>query len=80
MANFLIRDFMTEKIFNDRYMLCENSNKYYAPTYGDRKSYLEYIKRLATTSPPAVFGLHENAQITRSLLETDYFMSTLTDS
>ena len=80
MANVLIREFMSEKIFDDRHMLCENSNKYYAPMHGDRKSYLEYIKRLESISQPAVFGLNDNAEIARSLLETEYFMDSLIDS
>ncbi len=53
------------------------SGVYYAPDHGDYKSYLEYINNLPLIAQPEVFGLHENADITKDLQETNLFLDSL---
>lgn len=38
---------------------------YYAPTEGDRASYVSYIDALPIIPAPEAFGLHANADITK---------------
>ncbi|MEW5311650.1 MAG: hypothetical protein WDW38_003346 [Sanguina aurantia] len=52
------------------------SGTYYAPAQTQYKGYLEYINTLPLIAQPEVFGLHENADITKDLQDT----STLLDS
>lgn len=52
------------------------SGKYYAPVHGEYSSYMEYTRSLPIIPHPEVFGLHENADITKDNQETQ----TLFDS
>ena len=52
------------------------SGQYYAPTHGEYSSYVEYTRSLPIIPHPEVFGLHENADITKDNQETQ----TLFDS
>lgn len=74
----ILDDFYTEKIFDDNYKLSP-SGLFYAPKTGSYESYLEYIKSLPVAPQPEVFGLHDNADITKDRNETnEMFLSILT--
>ena len=47
-----------------------DSGTYYAPAKGDYESYVDYIRDLPLIPHPEVFGLHENADITKDQKET----------
>jgi len=53
------------------------SGQYYAPNEGPYESYLEHIKTLPIIALPEVFGLHENADITKDQGETDLLFETI---
>jgi len=64
-------------IENDAYKF-SNSGTYYAPTSCPYDEYVEYIRSLPLIPHPEVFGLHENADITKEQKETqDLFDSIL---
>lgn len=46
------------------------SGQYYAPGHSDYQSYVDYIRELPLIPHPEVFGLHENADITKDNQET----------
>lgn len=46
------------------------SGLYYSPAVGPYESYLTYIRGLPMLPNPEVFGLHENADITKDNQET----------
>lgn len=46
------------------------SGTYYAPPKGSYEDYVEYIRSLPLIPNPEVFGLHENADITKDQKET----------
>uniref|UniRef100_A0A8C4VGB9 Dynein axonemal heavy chain 3 n=1 Tax=Falco tinnunculus TaxID=100819 RepID=A0A8C4VGB9_FALTI len=60
----------TKDIEQDKYMLAAGDD-YYIPPHGPYESYIEYIQSLPITTHPEVFGLHENADITKDNQETN---------
>jgi len=52
------------------------SGLYYSPPVGPYQSYLTYIRGLPMLPSPEVFGLHENADITKDNQETSQVHST----
>ncbi|XP_071616680.1 dynein axonemal heavy chain 3 [Heliangelus exortis] len=60
----------SKDIMQDKYMLAAGDD-YYVPPHGPYESYIEYIQSLPITTHPEVFGLHENADITKDNQETN---------
>ncbi|XP_041084991.1 dynein heavy chain 3, axonemal-like [Polyodon spathula] len=54
----------------DNYRLSDG-DAYIVPPHGPYQSYIEYIRNLPTITDPGVFGLHENADITKDNKETN---------
>jgi len=54
---------------NTSYTFSE-SGQYYIPKHTTIDGYLEHIKSLPINPQPEVFGLHENADITKNNYET----------
>ena len=52
------------------------SGTYYCPTHGPYETYLEYVRSLPLNPHPEVFGLHENADITKDQKETNEVRSS----
>ncbi|XP_044289654.1 dynein axonemal heavy chain 3 isoform X4 [Varanus komodoensis] len=45
--------------------------EYYIPPYGTYQSYIDYLRSLPISTHPEVFGLHDNADITKDNQETN---------
>ncbi|XP_039631019.1 dynein heavy chain 3, axonemal [Polypterus senegalus] len=58
-----------ELVQQDGYRL-SSGNVYFVPPPGSYQSYIEYIRNLPIIAEPEVFGLHENADITKDNQET----------
>ena len=50
---------------------------YAIPPYGEYKDYIDFINTIPLISPPECFGLHENANISKDLNETNLLLDTL---
>uniref|UniRef100_A0A061R4I5 Dynein heavy chain 9 n=2 Tax=Tetraselmis sp. GSL018 TaxID=582737 RepID=A0A061R4I5_9CHLO len=53
------------------------SGRYLVPKPGDYQSYLEHMAQLPLVEEPDVFGLHENATITKDLKDANQMLSSL---
>ena len=57
------------------------SGTYYSPQEGPYQTYVDYIRSLPLIPHPEVYGLHENADITKDNQETnqvdDFFFQIL---
>lgn len=53
------------------------SNTYLAPPDGVYHDFINHIKQFPLIAAPEVFGLHENANITKDQQETDLFLSSI---
>ena len=63
-------DSFTYRIMFDIFRF-STSGLYYAPKEGVYQSYIDYIRSLPLNPNPEVFGLHENADITKDNQETN---------
>nr|XP_036848129.1 dynein heavy chain 3, axonemal [Manis javanica] len=66
----LLSTFYCKEIEQDHYYLAPGDT-YYIPPHGSYQSYIEYLRNLPITAHPEVFGLHENADITKDNQETN---------
>ncbi len=73
----VLSTYYTEPLVSDPQYRFSPSGVYYAPHNADYQGYLEYIKGLPLLSHPEVFGLHENADITKDLQETGVLLDGL---
>jgi len=60
----------------DGYIYSE-SGKYYAPQFGNKQSYIDYIDGLPMHDAPELFGLHENADISYQKAESAVMIETV---
>ncbi|XP_060028831.1 dynein axonemal heavy chain 3 isoform X1 [Erinaceus europaeus] len=66
----LLSTFYCKEIEQDHYYLAPG-DIYYVPPHGSYQSYIDYLRNLPITAHPEVFGLHENADITKDNQETN---------
>ncbi|KAM9584412.1 dynein axonemal heavy chain 3 [Trichechus inunguis] len=66
----LLSTFYCKEIEQEHYCLAPGDT-YYIPAHGTYQSYIEYLRSLPITAHPEVFGLHENADITKDNQETN---------
>ncbi|PNI91684.1 DNAH3 isoform 3 [Pan troglodytes] len=66
----LLSMFYCKEIEEDYYSLAPGDT-YYIPPHGSYQSYIDYLRNLPITAHPEVFGLHENADITKDNQETN---------
>lgn len=72
----LFQDICTEDILDDRYLF-SGVKEYPVPADGTYKEHEEFINNtIPLNSMPAVFGLHDNADITCAISETNTLFST----
>ena len=64
-----LSDYYCEDMLKDGYAFSE-SGAYFAPPDGSHHHIVEFIRKLPEEQTPEVFGLHSNADITKSELET----------
>ena len=71
----ILDDFYTPKILDDSYRFSP-SGVYYAPEPGTLNNYRDYVRALPFNEGPEVFGLHDNANISSAISETNLLLET----
>ena len=71
----ILQDFYTHEILKDDYKFSP-SGIYYAPAEGGLQDYLDYIKDLPINDTAEIFGLHENAEISSAINDTNQLLLT----
>ncbi|XP_042639137.1 dynein axonemal heavy chain 3 [Orycteropus afer afer] len=66
----LLSTFFCKEIEQDYYSLAPGDT-YFIPAHSTYQSYIDYLRGLPITAHPEVFGLHENADITKDNQETN---------
>ncbi|CCW63595.1 unnamed protein product [Phytomonas sp. EM1] len=66
--------YITPLILDNDYNFCSDVNDYYAPPLGEYASYVGYIQSLPLQQHPSIFGLHENADITKDEREARFLL------
>jgi dynein heavy chain len=72
----ILQQYYTPQVLDDSYAFTPNGI-YRVPPETDQNGYTEFIKGLPLTEGPAVFGMHENANITFQLQETGKIVETV---
>ena len=73
----IINQFYTPEILRDDHKFSP-SGKYFAPGFSqDRQAYIDYISTLPLIASPEVYGLHENADITKDIKDTNMLLDSL---
>lgn len=74
----ILADFLNPKVVSDRnYIFAGNDKRYGLPMKTSHDDYLAHIAKLPEIHSPEVFGLHQNAGITRDLQNTEIMLSSL---
>nr|XP_026694595.1 dynein heavy chain 3, axonemal isoform X2 [Ciona intestinalis] len=66
----LLCTFMCPEVFKDSTYKFSAIDLYYVPNYDEHEQFLGFIQKLPINSHPEVFGLHENADISKDQQET----------
>lgn len=74
----ILDDFLNPSVVKDRnYVFAGNDKRYGLPMKTSYENYLEHISKLPEQHSPEVFGLHENAGITRDLQNALLMLTSL---
>ncbi|GIY22670.1 dynein heavy chain 3, axonemal [Caerostris extrusa] len=73
----LLSIFYTPQIITSKNYKFSESGQYFIPDELDRKSFTQYIRKLPINPNPEVFGLHENADITKDNQETHQLLDDI---
>ncbi len=72
----LITDYYTPELLDRKHRFIEGNDTYLVPGSGSLSSYLDYIGGLPLYDPPALFGLHDNAEISFAIKESNELVGT----
>lgn len=72
----ILEQFFCDDILDDKYKFSP-SGRYFSPRDGEYDDYISYITSLPPVQRPEVFGLHENADITKDRKETNLLLDAV---
>ena len=72
----LVTDYYTPELLDRKHRFIKGNETYLVPAPGSLSSYLDYIRGLPLHDPPALFGLHDNAEISFAIKESNELVGT----
>jgi len=66
----LLRDYYSKRILETNYSMSEGLDEYQVPEAETHSGVLEFVRALPLVTPPAIFGFHENANLTKEQNES----------
>lgn len=72
----ILNIYFTEKIFDENYRFSP-SGTYFSPPMGEVEDYKTYCMSLPQFPSPEVFGMHDNAAITKEIGETNETLNAI---
>lgn len=72
----MLDDYYTERVLSTRYKHFKNMEATF-PQDGQLQDIIEYVKVLPSQDPPSIFGLHDNAEISSGMKETNEMLDYL---
>ncbi|XP_076459412.1 dynein axonemal heavy chain 7-like [Babylonia areolata] len=76
LRTILSKFYCTDIVEKDTYYF-DDSKLFYAPPEGDLESYVEYTRGLPINPSPNIFGMHDNADITKDQKETQQLFDNI---
>lgn len=75
----LLTRFYEENFLNDGHKITP-SGLYVVPPDGTREQFIEFIEKLPLVAPPEVFGMHDNATLTKDQNDTMNLLNSIVDA
>lgn len=72
----ILLDYYNLNVLKDGYRY-STSKIYYCPKEGSLESFKEYIRELPLNDTPEIFGMHDNAEITGAIYDTNELCSVI---
>jgi dynein heavy chain len=72
----ILKKFFTPEIHEPDHSLSD-SGLYLVPPAGNQEAYIDFIKTLPVSCAPEVFGMHDNADITKDMKETSDMLDSI---
>ncbi|OAF71836.1 Dynein heavy chain 12, axonemal [Intoshia linei] len=66
----ILKIFCNKDLLSERYSF-STSKEYQIPIETEYQDYIDAIKNLNTSQPPQIFGLHDNAEITKDMADSE---------
>ncbi len=76
LISVILKDICNFRILDSSYRFMGVSN-YPVPADGKHEDHLKFIEEIPLTDPPSIFGLHNNADITCAINETNNLFNTI---
>ncbi|KAI5631027.1 dynein heavy chain and region d6 of dynein motor domain-containing protein [Phthorimaea operculella] len=74
--NTILHKFYNPKVIKQKKYELDPTGVYYIPDVSEYKDFIEYARSLPVMTPPAVFGFHPNADITKHFQEANLLLDT----
>ena len=76
----ILKRFYSPEFLEESHNISSTSDLFQCPTDGNREHYIEFINTLPLIAPPEIFGLHDNATLTRGQNDTLTMLNNILDT
>lgn len=77
LINIILKDFYCNDILQEGYKFSPSGIYYAPPIEGVLEDFKEYIRSLPRNDSPEIFGMHDNAEISGAIYETNFLCASI---